>query len=67
MVQITLRFSHQENEHVPLEKVIICPAGKRSAHNNIRRKDLQPSHARTVDWCFLRGGPMSDGGAGVLC
>ena len=36
------------------------------AQNNIRRKDLQPSHARTVDWCFLRGGPMSDGGAGVL-
>ena len=23
------------------------------AQNNIRRKDLQPSHARTVDWCFL--------------
>ena len=36
------------------------------AQNNIQRKDLQPSHARTVDWCFLRGGPMSDGGAGVL-
>ena len=36
------------------------------AQNNMRRKDLRPSHARTVDWCFLRGGPMSDGGAGVL-